>query len=436
MLIGFGPFIADTDRRELLKHGTRLHLRTQPFDILIALIERAGETVTRDDLRRRLWSDHTFVEFENGLNSAVSRLREALGGETQTPCLIETVPKVGYRFVGSVSLKVKRAIEAALPHQQTSESHKAYLRGHHLIKRHTPLNARRGLEYFTEAIQLDPTDALNYHGAALYYLLETLMGELSPWQALPQAEDFISQGMLLKEDSAMLQNTLAMLRMYQWRWKEAQHAFHRAIALEPANPHVRMMYSHFCSWLGRHDDALQQAQMAVELDLLDPMTNFHFVKNSYYARQYEQAVERGRAAIELTRDFPFTRWYVSWSLIALGNKEEAWTLANEARALGGRQPTSEGHFGYVAGASGHTAQAREVLSELEARSAHGYFPALSLAWTHLGLGQAEACLQRLRQALKQKEPYLPSIVVSPACDPLRARSEFAEIVRQIGSVSV
>jgi tetratricopeptide (TPR) repeat protein len=333
-------------------------------------------------------------------------------------------------------VKVKRAIEASLPQLQTSEAHKAYLKGHHLIKRHTPPNARRGLEYFTEAIRLDPTDALNYHGAALYYLLAALMGELSPWQALPVAEDFISRGMLLNVDSAMLQNTLAMLRMYQWRWDESESAFHRAISLEPANPHVRMMYSHFCSWLGRPDPALQQARMAADLDLLDPMTNFHLVKNSYYARQYEQAIEKGRAAIELTRDFPYTYWYVSWSLLALGNKEEAWNLANEGRALGGRQPTSEGHFGYVAGASGHVMEAREVLGELEARSERGYFPALAIAWTYLGSGQTEACLARLEQAVTQKEPYLPSIGVSPACDPLRDRSEFAEIVRRVGSVSV
>jgi DNA-binding winged helix-turn-helix (wHTH) protein len=202
MLIEFGSFVADTDRRELLKHGRRLRLRAQPFDILVALIERAGETVTRDELRRRLWSDQTFVEFENGLNSAVSRLREVLGDTPQAPCLIETVPKLGYRFVGHVSLKVKRAMQATLPQQQTSEAHKAYLKGHHLIKRHTPPNAQRSLEYFTEAIRLDPADALNYHGAALYYLLAALMGELSPSHALPQAEDFISRGLLLTEDSA------------------------------------------------------------------------------------------------------------------------------------------------------------------------------------------------------------------------------------------
>jgi DNA-binding winged helix-turn-helix (wHTH) protein len=133
VVIEFGPFVADTNRRELLKYGKRLRLRAQPFDILVALIERAGEIVTREELRRRLWSDRTFVEFEIGLNSAVSRLRDVLGDTPRTPCLIETVPKQGYRFVGSVSLKVKREIEATLPHQQSSEAHQAYLKGHHLI---------------------------------------------------------------------------------------------------------------------------------------------------------------------------------------------------------------------------------------------------------------------------------------------------------------
>jgi tetratricopeptide (TPR) repeat protein len=309
------------------------------------------------------------------------------------------------------------------------EALKAYLKGHHLIKRHTPANAERALEYFRDGIRLGPNDVLPYHGAALYYLLAALMGELRPHEALREAENLITRGRMIDENSARLQNTLAMLRMFEWQWDESEAAFRRAIELEPDNPHVRMMYSHLCCFRGRCEDAVRQAKMGVDLDPLDPATNFHLVKNCYYARRFDQAVESGRTAIELTRDFPYTRWYMARSLVELGNKEQAWNTAVEGRALGGRQPLSEGHFGYVAAACGHVAEAREVIRELEERGEREYSPGLAIAWVYLGLGEATACLKWLEHAFSQNEPYLPSIAVSPACDPIRHRPKFIALLK-------
>jgi predicted Zn-dependent protease len=115
---------------------------------------------------------------------------------------------------------------------------------------------------------------LPYHGAAIYYLMAALMGELRPHKALAEAEDLIVRGKMLNESSAMLQNTLAMLRMFQWRWEQSEEAFRRAIELEPDNPHVRMMYSHLCCFRGRHNEAVQQAKLGVDMEPLDPATNF------------------------------------------------------------------------------------------------------------------------------------------------------------------
>jgi len=108
----FGPFDVDTDNGRLLKHGIAVRLREQPFRVLVALLERPGDVVTRDELRRRLWSDRTFVDFEVGLNSAVSRLRHALDDPADSPRLIETVPKRGYRFIGSVPRQPSLAVMA------------------------------------------------------------------------------------------------------------------------------------------------------------------------------------------------------------------------------------------------------------------------------------------------------------------------------------
>ena len=100
MVVRFGPFEVDEPARTLRKRGIRIKLRQQSFDILAALLARPGEVVTREELRRRLWGETTFVDFENGLDSAVKRLRSALGDSAGDPLYIETVPRVGYRFAG------------------------------------------------------------------------------------------------------------------------------------------------------------------------------------------------------------------------------------------------------------------------------------------------------------------------------------------------
>lgn len=102
-MIRFAEFEADEHAGELRRHGVRVKLQDLPFRTLIVLIQRAGDVVTRDELRAALWGAETFVDAEAGLNTAVAKLREALGDDAETPRFVVTVPKRGYRFVGTVS---------------------------------------------------------------------------------------------------------------------------------------------------------------------------------------------------------------------------------------------------------------------------------------------------------------------------------------------
>ncbi|MBZ5657636.1 MAG: winged helix-turn-helix domain-containing protein [Acidobacteriia bacterium] len=99
----FGVFELDLQSRELHKQGMKIRLHGQPIEILAVLLERAGETVTREELRKRLWPADTFVDFEQGLNNAIKRLRAALEDDSENPRFIETLPRLGYRFIGSVN---------------------------------------------------------------------------------------------------------------------------------------------------------------------------------------------------------------------------------------------------------------------------------------------------------------------------------------------
>jgi len=101
-IIRFGPFEADLQAVELRKHGVRLRLPAQSFQILRMLLERPGKLVTREELQKALWPADTFVDFDHSVNAAVNRLRDALGDSANDPCLIETLPRRGYRFIGEV----------------------------------------------------------------------------------------------------------------------------------------------------------------------------------------------------------------------------------------------------------------------------------------------------------------------------------------------
>jgi TolB-like protein len=554
MNVRFGAFEVDLEGRRLLKGGVPITLREQSFQVLSALMERPGEIVTREELRRRLWSSDTFVDFEVALNSAVSRLRDALGDSANSPSFIETIPKRGYRFVvpipkrpavavmpfvnqtgdpkdeyfsdgltdelirglsrvqglrvtaGSVVFRFKGqrcdarqignelGVEAVLEgsvwrtgdririsvnlvgvkdgfnlwaqrfdsnlgdvftiqdevcsavaeamhirlasqlpkaHPRNATAYMQFLKGAYLLKKRRPDDIRRAFEYQQEAIRLDPDWAEPYYSAAMSYIVRTIYGEMPPGTALPEAENLLSKGLALDENSAILHSTLGMLRMFQWRWVESEKAHRRAISLEPANAFPHQCYPILCSFLGRHDEAVFHASKAVELDPLDLMTNFRLVQANCYARRYDEAVRAGRIAIELTPDSPYTYFYLALSLAVLGSKEEAWEMASMGRKLAGGMPLGEGYFGYLAAVLGHTVEAQEIVEKLDAGREKGYVPALPIVWTYLGLGETAEALRWLETALAERDPFLGSLMVFPAYEPIRDHPEFRRLAGEL-----
>src|SRR6266478_5428593 len=102
-ILRFGAFEVVVRSGELRKQGARIKLQEQPFHVLTVLLERPGEVITREELRNQNWPADTFVDFDNSLNTAINKLREALGDSADSPRFIETVPRRGYRFIASVS---------------------------------------------------------------------------------------------------------------------------------------------------------------------------------------------------------------------------------------------------------------------------------------------------------------------------------------------
>jgi len=143
----FGLFEVDVHSGELHRQGVKVKLQEQPFQVLVMLLERSGDIVTRDEIQKRLWPD-TIVEFESNLNAAIKRLREALGDSAENPRFVETIPRRGYRFIAST------------PEVKTTETHREVNDASIAVLPFRDRSAEQDQEYFCDGITEELTDAL------------------------------------------------------------------------------------------------------------------------------------------------------------------------------------------------------------------------------------------------------------------------------------
>src|SRR5258708_34666644 len=133
----FGVFELDPRAGELRKHGLRVRLQEQPFQVLAMLLEHSGEVLTREELQRKLWPADTFVDFDNGLNKAINKIREALSDSADSPRFVETVARRGYRFLAEVkvadSAPVRSQHLATAPHPGADAPIRLTLAGKHAV---------------------------------------------------------------------------------------------------------------------------------------------------------------------------------------------------------------------------------------------------------------------------------------------------------------
>jgi DNA-binding winged helix-turn-helix (wHTH) protein len=177
-IVRFAEFEADLRTAELRRDGRLLKVQGKPFQVLSALLVRPGELVTREELRQSLWSADTFVDFEHGLNTAINKIREALRDSASNPRFIETLPRRGYRFIGTVASNSAPAVSPR-PHIAARDTEFLPDTAGELPK--APRTAARGLLLLIELAYL-----VSYIAALHYLLWVRMLAKFSfgPVQAL------------------------------------------------------------------------------------------------------------------------------------------------------------------------------------------------------------------------------------------------------------
>ncbi len=314
------------------------------------------------------------------------------------------------------------------------EAYQLYLKGRFYWNKRTAAGLKKGIEYFHQAIDLDPNYALAYAGIADCYSLLgwDLFGAFPPRDALSIAKAAAIKAVELDDSLAEAHNSLAWTKLaFDWDWSGAESEFTRAIELNPGYAVAHHWYAECLVGMGRYDKALAEIRRAQELDPLSQIISSVVGWILYFERRYDLAITQFRKALELDPNFWVAYWTLGRTYEDKGMFAEAEAEIQKAIELSARTPFSLAALGHVYAVSGRRAEAQQALRELKDLSKQRYVPPFSVATIHAGLDEKDQAFQWLERACEERSGWLIWVKADPTCDPLRFDARFQDLLRRM-----
>ena len=321
---------------------------------------------------------------------------------------------------------------AARPTEST-EAHQLYLKGRYFWNKRTGNDLKKSIDYFQQAIAVDPNYALAYAGVADAYVWLPGYTAGTPRDCYPKAKAAATKALQLDDTLAEAHTTLALaIWLYDFDSAQAIREFQRAIELNPNYAIAHQQYgNNTLAALGRFDDAIVEGKRAVELDPLSLVINTDMGSDYYYARRYDEAIAQLRKTLEMDPGFYIAHLVLGQVLDAKGARDAAIVECQKARALND-DPAVLGVLGRAYGLSGNKMEAEKILDQLKKLSQERYVSAYSFALTYLGLGDKEEALRWLEQSYQDRAGSdIGYIRVDPLLDPLRGDPRFEALAEKI-----
>ena len=321
---------------------------------------------------------------------------------------------------------------AARPTEST-EAHELYLKGRYFWNKRTGNDLKKSIDYFQQAIAVDPNYALAYAGVADAYVWLPGYTAGTPRDCYPKAKAAATKALQLDDTLAEAHTTLALaIWLYDFDSAQAIREFQRAIELNPNYAIAHQQYgNNTLAALGRFDDAIVEGKRAVELDPLSLVINTDLGSDYYYARRYDEAIAQLRKTLEMDPGFYIAHLVLGQVLDAKGARDAAIVECQKARGLND-DPSVLGVLARAYGLSGNKMEAEKILDQLKKVSQERYVSAYSFALVYLGLGDKEEALRWLEQSYQDRAGSdIGYIRVDPLLDPLRADPRFEALAEKI-----
>jgi DNA-binding winged helix-turn-helix (wHTH) protein/Flp pilus assembly protein TadD len=333
----------------------------------------------------------------------------------------------------SVRLSREPEMRQTRPDTENPKAYQLYLEGRYFWNKRTEEGLRRSIEYFRQATTEDAQYALAYAGLADSYVLLDSYGVEPAFQAYPVAKAAALKALQLDNSLAEAHASLGMVYFYyEWNWSAAEHAFQRAVALNPNYVLAHSWYALNLGAMGRYEEALDQVRRAQELDALSLEINTVVGRIHYFGRQYERSIDAYRKVIDLDPHYARAHTRLGMTYAASGAFEDAIHEFEQSQRLSCFDPYLAGLLGYAQALSGSTRKARKLLEELTERPRGRYVSASSVALIWIGLGKSDEALEWLAKAYQGRSTDMVYAKTEPLLDPVRSDPRFTALLRQMG----
>jgi DNA-binding winged helix-turn-helix (wHTH) protein len=448
---------------EISRDGRGSRLPQQPLRILIELYDHAGEIVTREQLVKALWPAG-IVDFDNGLNVAMRKLRVALDDVGDTPKYIETLPKVGYRFIGkpgpaaepaaapaaapprrmrSIALmavtlaalggifwwsSTARLLPAKPKHVPSVRAQELYLEGIHERSRRDMNTTEATKAKFEEALREDPEYAEAWAAYSFTFSGSVMRQMWTPGYAVPKARAAAQRALDLDPTLVDAHVVMAHVHLdFEKDFAAAKRELEIARELEPLTARFWHYSAILHGQLGQVEEALADMRRARELEPMTLLFPSNYSLILVNARRYDEVIELLTPIVEANPGFDLARGVLARALAATGDLEGARAQLEARKEIGALQ--AELALVYVK--LGRRDDALRELERIRANGREGFGTAYDEALIYTALGDLDKGCERLEGALHDTSVFINWMRLDPRMDALRGRQCFADVERKL-----
>ena len=349
--------------------------------------------------------------------------------------ILRTQEEIARKVSENLRLRLSSTDERQLAKHYTDdfEAYRAYLRGRDFWNRRSRKDFEKAIEYFNQAIAIDPNYALAYSGLADCYMAMTTYGVIAPSEGFSKAKDAAKKALAIDDTLAEAHTSLAHLTwLHEWDWAGGEREFERAIKLNPKYETAHQWYAVYLSAMGRHKEAIAAIRRAQELDPTSSVIGLDVARTFYFARQYDQAIEQCLKVLEMDPDFYRISDWLALAYEQQGLYDKALEANLKALTKRGEKPEIMTALKNAYAASGWKGFWRKQLELTQEESKERYVSPYFMARIYVRLDERDQALEWLQKAYDRHSDYLVVLKVEPLLDPLRSDPRFAKLLQSVG----
>lgn len=319
-----------------------------------------------------------------------------------------------------------------------ADAYQLYLKGRYNASKSTGEGLKRGIDYFQQAIEKDPSDALAYAGLAdAYVRLGGGFGYALESDVFPKAEAAAIKALEIDDTLVEAHAAFGSVKaLYKWDWTGSEREFKRAIALDPRNAHAHNRYAQLLTWTGRVDEGITENKRAQDLDPLSPMIAGDLGYEYMVAQRYDDSILQCKKAIDLEPSAMWLHAMLAWAYARKGDYVQAISehekLGSQGQEVSAENQLTASGLGWIYAIAGKRRDAERVIEQFNSLSSTTSVDPYWVAAIYAGLGNRNRAFELLEESYRQHSANLAYIKPDPFWDNLRSDSRYPDLLRRMG----